>query len=1223
MLTKYIKHIFLGVTLLLSVVTLGYFFLFDREAPTAGEQYYLQRVQESTTEQIQFSKSELSLFVSSEVTNNGKLSLKDYPRTRYPYYLFKGEEVIYWSENNFVPEFVQIKDIEDIGILTAEEGKFIAVRHSVSKQDFICVSLIPLYEVWISGQRFNDKIFSVKPEKIGTSAQDQECKPIMGSAENILFYVTVPKLQRILQPSLPDTTLKLLGITLFFLSIFCIFQVGSYIKKHHFSKAFLLFLFFLVLSRWLLLASNLPLTRFNSVIFEPLPEVTSRWAISLGDRLINALVLVLLAGFLAVYFYRSTLFYFILKSKYLVQSFFAVASVVLSFVITYFTTNELRSILLLSKGAYAYGIFTAFSEVKFVIFLYYILLSILFFLPNHACIYLFSKLLPNRIKGLLHWLYGTILSLILLTVSVGFEEFYFLNSIYFLIIYFYQISRNFYVFSFKTSLYFFISAFIFAAISALVLRDYLIYEKKIAAKELSSLVLETTNVPFEKSIAQKISAIEEDKIIETDFGNPVLTRERIVEYIKLNHFSDFADGYQSTIYVFDSTGNNMDMLAENADLSSLQQKLSNAALVVNNPNLYQSTQTDGTVKYFGRATVKNDVGRMMGTIFIELTSVDIPRANQMMYPTTFEDEGFNFALYSSDGRLLQANGTYDYPDTWLGLAESPTSNSGDITFSHQQFRDQVTGRTLLVSLPEKGWLVDWGNVSFLFLISVFAISGVLIIYSFYFVFKKRSQMNFTTRIQLSLNTAFLFPLLLVLTIAISVVGSTLRQSQASGFKENTRSLASTVELLAADLFAGKMTEAYFRQEITNLADNSKTSLALYDTNGKQQFTNVSSKQVSSLPPYLNPEALLQLVNQGERQILLSEEVSGESRLASYISIKPNGYTEKIILGVPHPSSNFTLEKQLQAVISSILNIFILMFLVLLLASFFVSRQLTNPIRTVTSHLRKTNLDKLDEPLPLAETTDEMGILVRAYNRMLKKLEESKVALSNSEKQTAWREMAKQVAHEIKNPLTPMKLSIQQLQRTLPTSDPKSQQRIERALSSLNEQIDNISEIANSFSEFAKMPVPRSEEFDLVEVIQKTADLYMTNKVSDIQLDFVQPKLMVHGDRQLMSRVLTNLIINGLQSVPLDRRPKIDIRAYKNEEDSFAIVEVKDNGSGVPDDVREKVFIPNFSTKVGGSGLGLALAKRGIEHGGGNIWFDTELNVGTTFYVDLPLAHGHD
>jgi nitrogen fixation/metabolism regulation signal transduction histidine kinase len=230
-----------------------------------------------------------------------------------------------------------------------------------------------------------------------------------------------------------------------------------------------------------------------------------------------------------------------------------------------------------------------------------------------------------------------------------------------------------------------------------------------------------------------------------------------------------------------------------------------------------------------------------------------------------------------------------------------------------------------------------------------------------------------------------------------------------------------------------------------------------------------------------------------------------------------------------------------------------------------------------------------------------------------------VALSQSEKQTAWREMAKQVAHEIKNPLTPMKLSIQQLQRTLPMDDPKSRDRIERALNSLTEQIDNISEIANSFSEFAKMPVPRNEKFDLVPVVQKTTDLYSQNNNIKILFESKYKQMFVNGDRLLVSRVITNLILNGIQSVPPLRQPEIKVKVYKNPEENFGIIEVSDNGEGIPEDVRKKVFIPNFSTKVGGSGLGLAMAKRGIEHAGGNIWFETEEGVGTIFFIDLPIS----
>jgi nitrogen fixation/metabolism regulation signal transduction histidine kinase len=216
-------------------------------------------------------------------------------------------------------------------------------------------------------------------------------------------------------------------------------------------------------------------------------------------------------------------------------------------------------------------------------------------------------------------------------------------------------------------------------------------------------------------------------------------------------------------------------------------------------------------------------------------------------------------------------------------------------------------------------------------------------------------------------------------------------------------------------------------------------------------------------------------------------------------------------------------------------------------------------------------------------------------------------------------MAKQVAHEIKNPLTPMKLSIQQLQRTITIDNPKAKERIERALNSLTEQIDNISDIATSFSEFAKMPVPRNEVFDLVSVVQKISDLYAED--DNISLNAYLKERVAHvlGDRQFMSRVITNLVINGIQSVPKDRKPIINLRLYRNDDDNVVIIEVQDNGNGIPENIRQRVFMPNFSTKIGGSGLGLAMAKRGVEHAGGNIWFETQDNRGTTFFIDLPLA----
>jgi signal transduction histidine kinase len=1226
--SKTIKLILLALTLLFSIITAGYFYLFERGLPDVADEYYHQGIQGQVTESIRTVRSDLAPIGLSMPVSNGELSRGDLPASSYPYYIYKNGDIKFWSDNFFVPAFSQIQEIGEGGILTSEADKFLIVRNQLESSDYVCVSLIPIYERSSANSRVNEGFAGILPENISSKPIVDEYKAIVNQEGNVLFYLKAPEIQNTLQSSLPDNTLKLLGITFIFLGILCVVQAGEYIKERHFGRAFLVIASFLLLIRWLLLVNNIPLIQLHAPEFNPAHlRKGGSWDIALVDRILNSIVLVILAGFLASYFYRSTAYHYIIKSKQLTRSFFAVICVVLVFITTYLLTNELSSILVLSNGEYDYGLTTSFDSVKVALFVYFILLSVIFFLASHCFIYVFSKLFPQKVKGVLHWLYGFILSFIILATVNDLNWLYLLVGFYFFLVYYYQLSRSFYVFRFKTSLYFFLSAFLFAALGTVVLHQYFNLKKRNDVQQVSRSVFSNNDPVFEKLIAKKIVDIEADESIKSAIVQQTLAWERVTRQVKDNHLDDLVNGYQSIVYVFDQVGGNLNILLDNKTFAEWGSDLESKGVSVSKSRIYKVVNPDGNVLFYGRANIKDGDGAVLGTVLVEfdylLLTQNLKNFNELQGVSAFaksEVNDYSFGLFDSENNLVESEGTFNYIDKWNSnfnqSDELLTAGLVEEGFRHYGVRNN-DGRTLIVSSPDSGFLNDWANLSFLFLISVFAISFTLIIYSFRHGYSKRSQMNFTTRIQLYLNTAFLLPLLLILIIAISVVGSTLRKNQENGFKENTVSLASTVQLLAADLFSGKMSEAYFEQELNGLAQNSKAGFSIYNENGKQEY--IANNGFETLPAYLNSKAFTELIEKKEQQVLLEEESYGETHLSSYVSIYPVPNNQKLVIGVPHVGSGFVLNKQLTTVISSILNIFIFLFIFLLIAAFFVSRQLTNPIRTVTGHLRKTNLDKLDEPLPLAETNDEMGVLVRAYNRMLEKLEESKIALSNSEKQTAWREMAKQVAHEIKNPLTPMKLSIQQLQRTLPADNPKSKQRIERALNSLNEQIDNISEIANSFSEFAKMPVPTSEDFDLVEVIQKVADLYTTNKNSDFQLNFLQPKLLVRGDRQLMSRVLTNLIINGLQAVPIDKRPKIEISAYKNDENSFAIVEVKDNGAGVPEEVHEKVFVPNFSTKVGGSGLGLALAKRGIEHGGGNIWFETEANVGTAFYVDLPLA----
>jgi nitrogen fixation/metabolism regulation signal transduction histidine kinase len=283
----------------------------------------------------------------------------------------------------------------------------------------------------------------------------------------------------------------------------------------------------------------------------------------------------------------------------------------------------------------------------------------------------------------------------------------------------------------------------------------------------------------------------------------------------------------------------------------------------------------------------------------------------------------------------------------------------------------------------------------------------------------------------------------------------------------------------------------------------------------------------------------------------------------------------------------------------------------------VTKNLTLPFRLLTQKLKVTNLEN-NEPMYWS-SKDEIGLLINEYNQMLSKLEASKKVLASTEKESAWREMAKQVAHEIKNPLTPMKLTLQHLLRLEREGKLEDADKLKKSLETLIHQVDALSGIASSFSTFAKMPLPNNELMNFKEVLLRVLELFKTDKRMELEFqdDSFTDQITILGDDKLFGRVISNLIINGMQAVEPGKKSHIRIWLWLTDRAVF--LEISDNGKGIPVELRDKIFIPNFSTKSQGSGLGLAIAKSGVETAGGQIWFETEVGKGTTFFLTFPLA----
>jgi nitrogen fixation/metabolism regulation signal transduction histidine kinase len=266
-------------------------------------------------------------------------------------------------------------------------------------------------------------------------------------------------------------------------------------------------------------------------------------------------------------------------------------------------------------------------------------------------------------------------------------------------------------------------------------------------------------------------------------------------------------------------------------------------------------------------------------------------------------------------------------------------------------------------------------------------------------------------------------------------------------------------------------------------------------------------------------------------------------------------------------------------------------------------------------MQEVNLGQTNEEIEW-KRNDEIGGLVKEYNKMVKKLEESAVALAKSEREGAWREMARQVAHEIKNPLTPMKLSIQYLQKAIDNNSANVKEMASSVAKTLVEQIDHLSKIASDFSQFANIGNPKKEVFDLHEMLYSLTSLYETTENLLFKWVPVYQRIMVYADKTQLNRLFTNLLQNALEACDSNSRRVISVSEEMGNES--IIVKVTDNGEGIPVDMWSKIFIPNFTTKSSGTGLGLAMSKTIVEQAKGRIWFETTEGEGTTFYVELPI-----
>jgi len=401
-----------------------------------------------------------------------------------------------------------------------------------------------------------------------------------------------------------------------------------------------------------------------------------------------------------------------------------------------------------------------------------------------------------------------------------------------------------------------------------------------------------------------------------------------------------------------------------------------------------------------------------------------------------------------------------------------------------------------------------------------------------------------------------------------------------------------------------------------VADVHNVDVNVYDTSGRLYVTSQPLLyRENFLSKQMHPLGFYHLNQLREVQHVQQERFANTSFMSIYAPLRSKDGKTYAYINIPYFLSQQELKQEISNFLVTIINLNAFIFLVSGVIALFITNRVTRSFSLISDKMREVNLGKTNEEIEW-KRNDEIGGLVREYNKMVKKLEVSAQALARSEREGAWREMARQVAHEIKNPLTPMKLSIQFLQKSIDNNSSNVKELTNQVAKTLVEQIDHLSKIAFDFSQFANIGNTNVEVFDINEVIRSLDNLYKTSHEGDLKLNAVEGKIMVKADKTQMNRLFTNLIQNAIEAC--DGKDRCEIELSEVQVDGVVQISVKDNGEGIPKEMQSKIFIPNFTTKSSGTGLGLAMCKGIAEQAGGRIWFETQKGIGSTFYVELPV-----
>ena len=764
-------------------------------------------------------------------------------------------------------------------------------------------------------------------------------------------------------------------------------------------------------------------------------------------------------------------------------------------------------------------------------------------------------------------------------------------------------------------------------------------------KEYAEKLMQIGDQQTEDKISILSENISSDSIIQKSFSAENLTQiDQIKSYITTKYIWNNFIKYKTSIYIYDIHNNNLNQL------DTLQySNILHSARIDLYEDLSDSLSTfqiyllnnDFEKGYFANIKII-DNHKTVGYLVVKLHKEILNQKedySDFIYQDKIinraKDYKYSTAIYQ-DSILQVKSGFNIFPDRIYPKFDNDSTpfhltNNEDI--SELWYNDEYSNKYILVFKKSNNLYLFTTLFAYIFLIYFIVIT--LYILGNIIARSNLIYSRFINLLSINLRLRIHFAILLVVFISFVAVGyftsvyliNRVKEKSITEISNLSQNIQHDIETLLQDVNITTSTDLDSNLKYLSNVNILKTIAERYRINinifSFRNFDLVFSSENSIynsglLSTKINPLAKYAM-QYDNREHHISQEFMGDVNfLASYTYIRNSKNENIALMQLPYISSNKEIKNETTNILTTLVNIYVFVFLLSSVLALFITNSVTRPFNYIVKQFTKINLSKTNQPLKW-KYSDEIGLLVKEYNRMLRKLENSTILLAKSEREMAWREMAKQVAHEIKNPLTPMKLSLQMLERAIKNNNSNIPEITSRVTNTLIEQIDNLTLIATNFSNFAKMPELKREYFILNDILYTVTGMY--NDDNDFEYLFLIPEysITLNADKSQLIRVFTNIIQNANQSIPLGRKGNISLVVSKIK-NNYIRVTISDNGEGISKEKGEKLFQPYFTTKTSGTGLGLAMCKDIVEQSGGKIWFESKVNEGTAFHIDLPIIN---